>query len=219
VSRRRLARAEGLACAGALLAACAASPRDYSLFRSHLPRSILVLPPENESVDVNASYSYLSTISRPLGEAGYYVFPVAVVDAFLKENGLPGPAEMHAVSLRKIREVIGADAVLYVTIENWGQKYQVLASTTVVKARAALVDTASGQTLWTGVVFAQESSSGGGDPIAALVVAAVEQIVDSRLDRAHSLSGPANQQMVFDQRDGLLLGPYHPDHEADLRGR
>lgn len=40
------------------------------------PRSILVLPPMNSSVDVNAPYSYLSTISTPLAEKGYYVFPV-----------------------------------------------------------------------------------------------------------------------------------------------
>ena len=44
--------------------------------------------PLNASPDVKATYSYLSTVTRPLAERGYYVFPVAVVDQVLKDNGL-----------------------------------------------------------------------------------------------------------------------------------
>src|SRR5689334_21500588 len=110
-----------LVCTVLMLATgCAAPARlDYSVYRAHVPKSVLVLPPLNQSVEVNAPYGYLATISRPLAECGYYVFPVAVIDAFLKENGLPTPGEMHAISLQKIHEVFGADAVLYVTIEEY----------------------------------------------------------------------------------------------------
>src|SRR5262249_17607729 len=80
----------------ALLTGCATpTPYDYTNYREHPPRSILVLPPLNESTAVGATYSYLSTVTRPLAEMGYYVFPVAVVDQFLKENGLPSAGEMH----------------------------------------------------------------------------------------------------------------------------
>lgn len=61
--------------------------QDFSSYRAHMPGSILVLPPLNESTDVNAPYVYLSTISEPLANRGYYVFPVAVIDAFMKDNG------------------------------------------------------------------------------------------------------------------------------------
>jgi hypothetical protein len=37
-----------------------------------------------------------------LAEKGYYVLPVAVIDQFLKENGLPTPAEMNGIPLEKI---------------------------------------------------------------------------------------------------------------------
>ena len=101
----RLLRALSLASL-ALTAACATMEQhDYSAYREHMPRSILVLPPLNESVDVNASYVWLSTITNPVAERGYYVFPVAVVDAFMKDNGMPGPDEMHGVSLEKLRAV------------------------------------------------------------------------------------------------------------------
>jgi hypothetical protein len=211
-----------LCCATLLVAGgCVApTPTDYSAYRAHLPRSVLVLPPLNQSVQVNAPYSYLSTVSQPLAEAGYYVFPVAVIDAFLKENGLPTPGEMHEVPLDKIGEVFGADAVLYVLIEDYGQKYQVLSSTTVVKAKAKLVDVPTGSTLWEGgVQVAQGSGDSGGGVIGMLVTAAVAQMIESTNDSAHPLAAQANTQMIFNPNTGFLLGPYHPGYEADARGR
>jgi len=221
--RNRLARVAGLTALTAgmsVIIGCAAQqPHDYSAYRAHMPRSILVLPPRNESVDVNAPYSYLSTITRPLAEAGYYVFPVAVIDQFLKDNGLPTPDEMHTASLAKIRQIIGADAVLYVTIEEWGQKYQVLQSTTVVKARATLVDTASGTTLWDGKAVMSEGSGGGGDPIVMIVAAVVDQVLDTSTDRCHDIAQHANVVMIYDPQHGLLPGPRSPSYATDNRGR
>jgi hypothetical protein len=157
--------------------------------------------------------------ARPLAEAGYYVFPVAVIDAYLKENGLPTPAEMNAVPLDKLGEIFGADAVLYLTIEDWGQKYQVLASTTVVNARGRLVDVKTGGTLWEGTAQASEGSGdGGGGLVSMLVAAAVEQIADSVAGRVHALSARANNQMILNTTTGLLLGPYNPEYATDARG-
>lgn len=199
--------------------ACVPKP-DYTVYRSRLPRSILVLPPLNSTTTVEANYIFLSTASRPLAEAGYYVFPVAVVDAYMKENGLPTPDEMNGVSLKKIKEVFGADAVLYFTIEQWGQKYYVISSQTVVRASARLVDVDTGQTLWTGnAVAVRDSGSGGGGIIGALVAAAIHQIVFSMVDQTHELSRFANTQMVFNKDNGLLLGPRHPEYSTDTRGR
>ncbi|HWP64313.1 MAG TPA: GNA1162 family protein [Candidatus Limnocylindria bacterium] len=218
--RRGRAAALVLLAAAAAAGCATAPPHDYAAYRAHYPHSILVLPPENQTVDVTASYDYLATITRPLAEAGYYVFPVAVVDAFMKENGLPTPAEMHAVSLAKLREVTGADAVLYVTIEEWGQKYRIISSDTVVRARARLVDVATGATLWSGTAEGYRSSAAGqSDPFAMLLAAVLTQVLSGPSDPAHQLARTANHTMVFDQRSGLLLGPRHPRAAEDLRGR
>ena len=61
-----------------------AKPYDYTAFRQNPPRSILILPPINQSTAIEATYGYLSTVTRPVAERGYYVFPVAVVDQLLK---------------------------------------------------------------------------------------------------------------------------------------
>ncbi|MGA3008448.1 MAG: GNA1162 family protein, partial [Opitutaceae bacterium] len=79
-------------------------PCDYTAFRAHPPRSIVVLPPLNESTDIKGTYGYNSTVTRPIAEMGFYVFPVAEVDQLMKENGLPTAGEMHQVPLKKIGE-------------------------------------------------------------------------------------------------------------------
>lgn len=201
------------ACVAAATGCSATVEQNQDAFREHLPRSILVLPPRNESVDVNAPYTYLSTVSMPIGEAGYYVFPVAVIDAFMKDNGLPTPDEMHGVSLAKLREVFGADAVLYVVIEDWGQKYVVLSSNTVVKARARLVDTATGTELWKGRADWSEGSGGGGnDIVGMLITAAIDQILDSASDATHGVARVANVRMINADPGGWLPGPRSPKH-------
>ena len=193
------------------LSGCASvEPYNYSAFQQAAPRSILVLPPMNSSVEVNAPYSYLSTISQPLAEKGYYVFPVSVIDTFLKENGLPTPAEMNEIPLDKIDEVIGADAVLYVDIKDWGQKFQVLSSVTVVEGHVKLVSVKTGELLWDAPIRAQynPNNNGGGGLVGALVGAVVSQIVGEISDHSPQVARMANTVAFNSAKRGLLNGPY-----------
>jgi hypothetical protein len=184
---------------------------DYTVFREHPPRSIVVLPPLNDSTDIKGTYSYLSTVTRPLAEMGYYVFPVAEVDELMKENGLPTPYEMQQAPLDKIGQIIGADSVLYVTLRQYGSKYEVISSVTTVTADAKLVDVKTGLTLWEGSTTAQRGSGdSGGGIIGALITAAATQIVNSSTDPAHEVSSMANYQLFTPKDQGLLPGPYFP---------
>jgi len=196
----------------ALLAGCASPPPyDYTNYRQHMPHSILVLPPLNESTAVEATYGFYSIVTQPLAELGYYVYPVVVVDHFLKENGLPTGGEMHQVSLDKINEIIGADAVLYITVLQYGTKYQLINSATIVRASGKLVDVKTGLTLWEGVGAVQENTGGSGNIIADAVVAAISQAVNTSTDRAHDVSQKASYQLVRVGGSPMLYGPRHPD--------
>lgn len=55
----------------ALMAGCAVPTKnvDYAAFKASKPRSIVVLPPLNESPDVKATYGMLSQVTTPLAEA------------------------------------------------------------------------------------------------------------------------------------------------------
>jgi hypothetical protein len=199
-----------------LLGGCAAThPYDYSNFRAHPPRSILILPPLNESTVVEGTYGYLSTVSRPVAELGYYVFPVEVVDRFFKENGMPTAGEMHQAPLNRVREITGADAVLLVTLEQYGSHYHIVNSTTVVKVRAQLVDTRTQVLLWEGHGEADQSGSGSGSLLADLISAAVVQAINSKTDSAHQVSRLANANLFLAKDAGLPFGPYSPKYNRE----
>lgn len=196
------------------LIGCATPEYDYTNFHAHHPRSILVLPPLNESTDMKGTYGYLTTVTRPLAELGYYVYPVAVIDQYLKENGMANPGEMHQVSLKKIREIIGADAVLYITLKEYGAKFVLVNSVTRVTADARLVDTRTGKLLWNKTLQADSSQSNNNNSslLAVVVSAVVKQVASDVTDEAHDISKLANVG-YWEKGNGLLYGPYHPNYQ------
>lgn len=208
------------AATAAVLATGCATPvaYDYSAFKQSRPASILVLPPLNSSPDVAATYSLLSQVTLPLAESGYYVLPVSLVDETLRQNGLHNAAEMHEVGLDKLREIFGADAVLYIDIKQYGTSYAVLVSESRVSAAARLVDLRSGQLLWQGEATAssaEERSSNGG-LVGLLVQAIVSQIVESVTNRSHPIAGITSERLLSAGRpNGILYGPRSPNYLKD----
>lgn len=199
-----------------LFAGCQTTkPYDYTNFRAHPPRSILVIPPLNESTTLGGTYSYLSTISRPIAERGYYVFPVAVVDQFLKENGMPTAGEMNQVPVKKVGEIMGADAVMFLALKQYGSKYVLLDSITTVEVLAKLVDTRTGTLLWEGRGFSQQSSGGSGNLLADAVAALVSQTINKTVDSAHNVSRLANDTLFLPENTGLPYGPYSPKYDRE----
>jgi len=188
-------------------------PYDYTNFRAHPPRSILVLPPLNESTAVEGTYGYLTTVTRPVAERGYYVFPIAVVDQFMKENGLPTANEMQQAPLAKVAEITGADAVLFLDLKQYGAHYQLITSVVVVEVAAKLVDTRTGLLLWEGHGAAQQGSGGSGSLLGDLVAAAVQQALNKHTDRAHQVSRLANANLFYPEQTGLPYGPYSPKYD------
>ena len=215
----KLARLSGLV-AGftllALLGGCAPTKSvDYSAFKQAKPRSILVLPPLNESPDVKATYSMLSQVTFPLAEAGYYVVPVALADETFRQNGLTSAGDVHQVSPAKLREIYGADAALYVTVSDYGTRYMVISSATIVTASAKLVDLRSGTTLWTGSATASSEEGNGGNNgglVGMLITAAVKQIINSSVeDAGYPIAGMTSARLLSaGQPGGLLSGPRSP---------
>lgn len=193
-------------------------PYDYTAFKAAKPRSIVVLPPLNNSPEVNAGNSVYAQVTYPLAEAGYYVLPVAVVAETFKQNGLTSAADIQGVDTRKLHEIFGADAGLYMTISKYGATYTVLDSVAVVAVDAKLVDLKTGTVLWTGAASASNNEGGnsnGGGLIGALVAAAVKQIINSTTDASHPVAGVANARLLSGgTSNGLLYGPRSKNYMA-----
>lgn len=219
MSRRFTLRPFILAAAALLAGACATpQPYDYTAFKEARPKSLLVLPPLNNSPDVNASYSFLSHVTLPLAESGYYVLPVTLVDEMFRENGVTDPGQMHEVPAAKLKEIFGADAALYIKIGHYGTSYSVINSESRVSAEASLVDLASGGVLWQGSATASsaEGRSSSGGLVGMLVQAIVSQIVETISDRSHPVAGVTSMRLLSAGRPGgLLFGPRSPRFGTD----
>lgn len=211
-----------LACASLLfMTACAthqAPTYDYTAFKASRPKSILVLPPVNNTPDVMATPAVLAQVTLPLAESGYYVMPVTLVAETFKQNGLTMPPDMHAVVPAKLQSIFGADAALYLTVTRYGTSYAVLDSAAVVAVNARLVDLRSGQTLWSGAASASNNEGGGsnqGGIVGLLVAAVVKQILNSVTDASYPVAGVASQRLLSARPGGLLYGPRSPRYGTD----
>lgn len=205
-----------------MVTGCATKPPfDYTAYKENHPRSILVLPPMNNTPEVQASYSMLSHATRPLAEAGYYVMPVTLVAEAFKENGMTQPVDMHATSADKLLQIFGADAALYITITKYGTVYQVINSESRVSAEAKLVDLKTGKLLWTGSASAssdeQQNQQQGG--LAGLLIAAiVNQIIASTLDQSHQIAKVSTTRLLSaGLYNGVLYGPRSPNYGKDRK--
>ena len=188
---------------------------DYSAFRQHPPKSILVIPPLNNTSDLRATYSVMSSTTLPLAEAGYYVFPMALVDQTFKENGLQNPGEMHQASPKKLNEIFGADAALYITITNYGAASALVGGNIVVTAQASLIDTRTGTTLWEGKASASdaEGKQNQNGLVGSLLQGIINQVANSVSDPGFRIGRIMNQRLLNAGTRGLLPGPRSPKFE------
>jgi hypothetical protein len=195
----------------ALLGGCATNkPYDYSEFKKSDPKSILVLPPKNLSPDVKASYSFYSHTQRPISEAGFYVFPITLVDETFKANGLNVADEIHNVELKKLRQIFGADAVLYINVKDYGTQFLIVNSASIVTAHARLIDAQSGNLLWEGKATAssEEGNNNQGGLAALLVSAVIKQIMGTALDQSHQIANMTSNRLLSPTMpNGILYGP------------
>jgi hypothetical protein len=217
-------KAFAVASAALALSACVSQqPKqqaDYTAFRNSKPHSILVLPPVNQTSDINATYGMLSQMTMPLAEGGYYVVPVAEMDETFKHNGLTTPSDIQNVPAEKLRQIFGADAALYTSVTNYGTKYQVVASNTIVTANAKLVDLRSGDELWHGSASANGNEVGKnfavGGLAGMLATAVVTQVAHSVSDKSYDVAGLTSQRLLATgNTKGLLYGPRSPKYGTE----
>jgi len=194
-----------------LLAGCMSFPYSDPLATYHeaKPTSILVLPVVNESVDVQAPSSVLTTLPKLLGEKGYYVFPVNTVKTILEYEGLYEPAEIHQMASSELAGMFGADAILYVTIHEWTSRYVVFSTTTEVDFEYRIVDK-NGVELWTArenlSYTPQNENSGGG--MASLLSSAINAAVERAAPNYLPLTREANDRAFNGSYTALPPGPY-----------
>lgn len=192
-------------------------------FVEHPPRSILALPPINKTDHAAASDRFLAVLAYPIAEKGYYAYPPMLVKEVLRREGVEAPEEAHALERERLRELFGADAVLYTTVHEW-TPYKVVKDP-YVRVSARLIDVETGLILW-------HQSDQGQAPLGPADVA-VYCLVPTAPECIHfgflpwtswasftmSAAAQASYGLLLEQHYGLLYGPYHPKYAEDLDAR
>ena len=209
---RNLALLSALAIAAAM-GGCAANKvaeKDMSAFRAAAPRSILVVPAVNKSLDVDAPNYMLSALTVPLAEKGYYVFPVNTTKVVLQQEGFYEGEQVRAQPTPVLAKLFGADAVLYVTINRWDAQYAVIAATVTVEFEYRLVYK-DGTEIWSAqqrLQYTPQNNNTGGGALGALVAAVVSAAMTRAAPNYMPLTRQANNQVLMVGPNALPDGPY-----------
>jgi hypothetical protein len=193
------------------LAGCAgpAKKTDLSAFQAAAPRSILVVPAVNKSLDVDAPNYLLSTLSKPLAEKGFYVFPVATTKVVLEQEGFYDGEQVHKQAPELLAKLFGADAILYVTINRWDAQYIVFSTTVTVNFDYRLVYK-DGSEQWRANQQMQYSpqATNTGNPLANLIGAAINAAIARAAPNYLPLANMANAQVFINGPTAIPNGPY-----------
>ena len=194
-----------------LLTGCVAQPvkKDLSAFVASAPRSILVVPTVNKSLDVDAPNYVLSTLPVPLAEKGYYVFPVNTTKYVLEQEGYYEGDRIHQLPPATLAQLFDADAILYVTINRWDAQYVIFSTQVTVEFDYRIVSR-DGTEIWKEnkrMVYAPQNNSSGGSPLAGLIAAAVSAAITRAAPNYLPLTQQANYQVFYGPR-AFPDGPY-----------
>ena len=94
----------------------------YAKMYEEKPITLLVMPPINNSTNVEAKELLYTSISRPLVEAGYYVISPHLAMEILKAESAYDSEMFFDASLTAFQNYFGADAVVFSVIDTWTKK-------------------------------------------------------------------------------------------------
>lgn len=197
------------AAACSLLTGCVTQPakKDMSAFYAAAPRSILVVPTINRSLDVDAPSYVLAALPIPIAEKGYYVFPVNTTKYVLEQEGFYEGEQIHQQPTESLAKLFGSDAVLYVAIKQWDAQFAFITTTVTVDFEYRLVSK-DGTEIWKEekkLQYQPQNNSGGG-LIGMVISAAVARAAPNYMP----LTQQANQQVFVLGPNPLPNGPYRP---------
>jgi len=201
-----------LGAAVVLLSGCVTQPTkaDQSAFLAAAPRSILVVPTINQSLDVDAPNYVLAALPIPIAEKGYYVFPVNTTKYVLEQEGFYEGERIHQQPTETLAKLFGADAVLYVAIKQWDAKFAVFTTVVTVAFDYRLVSK-DGVELWKEskrMQYQPQNNNNAASPMVALLSAVINAAVTRAAPNYMPLTQQANQEVFILGPNAFPDGPY-----------
>lgn len=181
----------------------------YPKFYEEKPTSILVMPPINNTTNVEAKDLLYTSISQPLIEAGYYVVSPHLAMELLKAESAYDAELFIDQDAAVFGRVFGADAVVFSIIDEW-QKQGFGIST---KLKYIVKSTTTNAILFErscDLYLDLRQNSGGNSLLSAVVDLAVSAINTAVTD--HIVAARKCNRYIFSD---IPRGKYSPDFMND----
>lgn len=151
-------------------AACASAPSAPPVYLNMDVRSVVVLPPFNETITDDAWKVAWPHLIEAVAARGYRVRTKEDVEAFYRKNKFnAAPEEVTIYPPRELAKELNVDALLYSNITRWGYKYVGVYSEYGVAMELRLVDGKTGEPVWQGKAEAAHAETvRGGNAVEAL---------------------------------------------------
>lgn len=206
-----------LAASCCLLASCASNTmlrgEKYALFYEEQPKSVLIMPPVNNTNFAEAKEYFYTTLALPLAEKGYYVFsPYLSMDLFQIEGAYESENFIEG-NLKPFNKVFGCDAVMFTVIKDWSKK----AASGKIKVNIDYImrSATTGEVIYSNegqMTLDTSVKSGNGSLIGMVADMAATAIKTAMVEKV--VAGRAcNQYILAD----LPEGPYSPDYLTDQK--
>lgn len=186
------------------------TPTDFTKLNEERPKSILILPPLNNSTNVNAAEYFISTLAPPFSNRGYYTFPSYMVMKTLADNGLSDTSIIYNTETTRLSNLFNCDAALYVKINTWNTIYVVLAAKTQVSFDYELKSCKTNEILWKSskTLTYTPSNNSTGNALADLAVAAISAAAQKAAPNYIPLANQANFEVTSIGPNAIPSGPY-----------
>jgi hypothetical protein len=198
-------------------AACGSSnlvkEKTYPELYAERPLVVAVMPPINNTNNVEAKDFLYWTLAKPLCERGYYVVsPFLSWDMYKSESAYNAEQFIDA-PLKQFHNVLGADAVLFTTINRW-EKASLL-SAIYIEITYTLKSTRTNEILFerTGKITYDGSVSGGGGGLVGALVNMAASAIKTAATAHIAVARACNDFTIAD----MPAGKYSPLFDKDQK--
>ena len=177
------------------------------------PVVVLIMPPINNSSNVEAKDYFYSTLNVPLAEAGYYVLPPATTMATLQRESAYDSELFIEGDISKFGKLFGADLAVFSVIKGWDKS--VLASSVIIEIEYIFKSTKTNEILYRrdARITCDTSSNvrvGGMGLMGALINATADAVKTATTEYV-DVAIMCNKTALSD----IPNGKYHPNYDID----
>lgn len=192
---------------------------NYPAMYAEKPATILIMPPINRTVNVEAKEYFYTSLATPLCEKGYYVIsPFLAMETLKSESAYDAEMFLEG-NLAPFRNVFGADAALFTIINEW--KKSTIGNTIKVNIEYILKSTTNNEILFNrkGTLTVDLSiNSGSAGLLGALVDMAASAITTAATDKVVA-ARRCNSFSLYDLPDGKYSSKFELDQKTPADGK